>query len=165
VSDPRPSWERKDWTPERIEQLSSLWDTGLSAQAIGREMGLSKNSIVGKARRLKLTPRPSPIKLRDGGPIVHVPPAPKTTLPGFDAPGPAAAKPAVVAPVRVPQPAVPVYARVMPCQYIAGGRPFVMCRAPSIPGRPYCREHYLRCTVPAGKGPGAPVDYSVVRRQ
>lgn len=51
-----------DWTAEREQALRDLWaDTALSAAAIGRQLGLSKNAIVGKARRLDLPNRPSPI--------------------------------------------------------------------------------------------------------
>ena len=50
------------WTDDRIDQLRKLWDQGLSASAIGRQLGVSKNAVVGKAHRLKLPARPSPIR-------------------------------------------------------------------------------------------------------
>ena len=53
------------WTEERIETLTALWEEGLSASEIGKALGVSKNAVVGKAHRLKLAARPSPIK-RDG---------------------------------------------------------------------------------------------------
>lgn len=53
------------WTPERIEELKKLWDQGHSASVIGKMLGVSKNAVVGKAHRMKLESRPSPIK-RDG---------------------------------------------------------------------------------------------------
>lgn len=49
------------WTPERIAELQQLWDKGLSTAEIGRRLGISKNAVVGKAHRLSLAPRPSPI--------------------------------------------------------------------------------------------------------
>ena len=49
------------WTPERITQLSQLWKDGLSTAEIGRRIGVTKNAVVGKAHRLLLTPRPSPL--------------------------------------------------------------------------------------------------------
>lgn len=61
----RPSTTPKhhpEWPPERIEQLRALWAEGLSTAEIGRRMGCGKNAIVGKAHRLFLPPRPSPIK-------------------------------------------------------------------------------------------------------
>lgn len=54
------------WTPERIDELKRLWDAGHSASEIGKQLGVSKNAVVGKAHRLKLAARPSPIK-RGGG--------------------------------------------------------------------------------------------------
>jgi len=50
------------WTDERIQELSRLWQEGLSASEIGKQLGVSKNAVVGKAHRLKLPARPSPIK-------------------------------------------------------------------------------------------------------
>ena len=48
------------WTSELVNQLSALWQQGLSTAEIGRKLGISKNAVVGKAHRLMLTPRPSP---------------------------------------------------------------------------------------------------------
>lgn len=50
------------WTDERIQELTRLWQEGHSASEIGKRLGVSKNSVVGKAHRLKLPSRPSPIK-------------------------------------------------------------------------------------------------------
>ncbi len=50
------------WTGNRIEALKRLWREGLSTAQIGREIGVSKNAVVGKVHRLKLPSRPSPIK-------------------------------------------------------------------------------------------------------
>jgi GcrA cell cycle regulator len=51
------------WTQDRIEALGKLWTEGLSTAEIGRRLGITKNSVVGKAHRLSLTPRPSPVKI------------------------------------------------------------------------------------------------------
>jgi GcrA cell cycle regulator len=50
------------WTPELVTQLSALWKQGLSTAEIGRRLNISKNAVVGKAHRLLLDPRPSPLK-------------------------------------------------------------------------------------------------------
>jgi GcrA cell cycle regulator len=50
------------WTPELMEQLAALWAEGHSTAEIGRRLNISKNAVVGKAHRLNLTPRPSPLK-------------------------------------------------------------------------------------------------------
>jgi GcrA cell cycle regulator len=51
------------WTDERIEQLKILWGQGISASEIADTMGdVSRNAVIGKAHRLGLSGRPSPIK-------------------------------------------------------------------------------------------------------
>ncbi len=50
------------WSKEQIKTLTELWELGLSGNQIGKILGRTKNSIVGKAHRLKLPGRPSPIK-------------------------------------------------------------------------------------------------------
>ncbi|KAF0139429.1 MAG: hypothetical protein FD153_945, partial [Rhodospirillaceae bacterium] len=50
------------WTEERIAELQRLWDGGLTTGEIGKRLSVSKNAVVGKAHRVGLTSRPSPIK-------------------------------------------------------------------------------------------------------
>ncbi len=54
-----------DWTEETIVRLRGFWDEGHSTAEIGRRLGVTKNAVVGKAHRLELPARPSPIR-RDG---------------------------------------------------------------------------------------------------
>jgi GcrA cell cycle regulator len=54
-----------EWNDETIARLCGLWVEGLSTAEIGRRMCVSKNAVVGKAHRLSLPSRPSPIR-RDG---------------------------------------------------------------------------------------------------
>ena len=49
------------WTEERLAQLRKLWDEGLSISQIGDALGVSRNAIAGKAHRMGLPKRPSPI--------------------------------------------------------------------------------------------------------
>lgn len=49
------------WSALRCDVLRALWNTGMSASRIGNEMKISKNSVIGKAHRMKLPPRKSPI--------------------------------------------------------------------------------------------------------
>lgn len=76
-----------DWTEEVIAQLKALWAEGHSTAEIGRRMGISKNAVVGKAHRLNLPPRPSPIRREEGEART---PAPRrvtgATLPSMAAP-------------------------------------------------------------------------------
>jgi len=52
------------WTDERIDALKTLWDKGLSASQIAKELGenVTRNAVIGKAHRLGLKSRPSPVK-------------------------------------------------------------------------------------------------------
>jgi len=46
------------WTDERIEQLKKLWADGLSASQIANQIGgVSRNAVIGKVHRLKLSSR------------------------------------------------------------------------------------------------------------
>ena len=66
------------WTTEVIQRLSILWAEGHSTAEIGRRMGFSKNAIVGKAHRLNLPARPSPIQKDKAQPRpAKRPPCPK----------------------------------------------------------------------------------------
>lgn len=56
------------WTPEKIKQLKKLWQKGKSTVEIGKELGMSKNAVVGKVHRLALDARPSPIKKANAAP-------------------------------------------------------------------------------------------------
>jgi GcrA cell cycle regulator len=51
------------WTDERVDRLRKLWSQGLTASEIARTIGgVSRNAVIGKAHRLALPPRPSPIR-------------------------------------------------------------------------------------------------------
>lgn len=55
-----------EWTEQRIEMLRKLWGQGQTASQIATLLGgVTRNAVIGKAHRLGLTGRPSPIK-RDG---------------------------------------------------------------------------------------------------
>ena len=88
------------WTDERIEQLRSMWEKGLTASQIADELGgVSRNAVIGKAHRLGLKSRPSPVKATDKpAKPAKAPAAPKPAAP---APAPRAAAPAA------PRPAAP----------------------------------------------------------
>src|SRR5580698_9951701 len=81
-----------DWSSERIEQLRSLWRDGLSASQIATALGgITRNAVIGKAHRLGLTGRPSPIKNRAPG--APRPRRPRVERSHIHTPRPAAASP------------------------------------------------------------------------
>jgi GcrA cell cycle regulator len=67
------------WTDERIQELTDLWQQGFSASEIGKRLGVSKNAVVGKAHRLNLPSRPSPIKQQVAGGEESAPAEPAET--------------------------------------------------------------------------------------
>ncbi len=157
-----------EWTEETIERLRALWAEGLSTAEIGRRMGISKNAVVGKAHRLNLPARPSPIR-RDGPGSPARAPAPRritgSTLPPLGA----AAEPVaevVAPPVMAPMPVVPrpvvrepvVVVKAPPLRAVSqprigrssaccwpigepGTKSFRFCDAAASAGKPYCTEH------------------------
>ena len=50
------------WTEDKVSELRELWDQGLPTSQIGTILGFTKNAVVGKAHRIGLERRPSPIK-------------------------------------------------------------------------------------------------------
>jgi GcrA cell cycle regulator len=53
------------WTDERVETLKQLAQAGNTASAIGKAMGVTKNSIIGKLNRLGLDAHAYPRKGRN----------------------------------------------------------------------------------------------------
>ena len=66
------------WTDERIAILKRGWEGGKTATQIAEELGegVTRNAVIGKAHRLGLESRPSPVKNSDEAPAK---PAPKPT--------------------------------------------------------------------------------------
>ena len=57
------------WTEERIATLTKMWESGATASQIADELGgVSRNAVIGKAHRLGLKARPSPVKANDPKP-------------------------------------------------------------------------------------------------
>ncbi len=53
------------WTDERIALLTKLWTDGLTASQIAAALGeaTTRNAVIGKAHRLGLSGRPSPVRV------------------------------------------------------------------------------------------------------
>ena len=85
------------WTDERTATLTKMWEAGATASQIAEELGgVSRNAVIGKAHRMGLKARPSPVKTNDK-------PAAKPAA-AKSAPKPAP-KPAPAAPAAAPAPA------------------------------------------------------------
>ena len=81
------------WTDERIAKLTKMWEGGSTASQIAEDLGgVSRNAVIGKAHRLGLKARPSPVKPNEKSEA----PAPK--------PAPAAARSAREAKPAPPPP-------------------------------------------------------------
>jgi len=51
------------WTEERVELLKKLWQDGLSASQIAKQLGgVTRNAVIGKVHRLGLSGRATPSK-------------------------------------------------------------------------------------------------------
>jgi GcrA cell cycle regulator len=146
------------WTDERVELLKKLWQDGLSASQIAKQLGgVTRNAVIGKVHRLGLSGRAAPSK-------------PARTV--FKAPRPA--RPVVAAPSaprRIAESAAALQPQPSPVRYIAEepgtatvltlgahmckwpiGDPaldnFTFCGRRSSEG-PYCQEHSQIAYQPA----------------
>ena len=145
-----------DWTSETIARLRTLWDEGLSTAEIGRRLGITKNAVVGKAHRLTLPARPSPIRRASGEPASTRRPAARR-MTGSTLSPLAVAVHVARSPVDVPRPPAQLRAvtasprlagrpagRIVACCWPIGepGTPsFRFCTDGAIHGKPYCAPH------------------------
>lgn len=143
-----------EWNEEVIGRLRELWAEGHSTAEIGRRLGVSKNAIVGKAHRLDLPARPSPIRREGSEPSAEHRAAPRRlegpTLPPLaSSSGPVATATAtahvIVAPVAVAPPPVPVQAKLVPPRPVLVAPP----RPQAVAARPYGR--IVTCCWPIGE--------------
>ena len=109
------------WTADKIKQLKKLWSKGKSTVEIAKELGISKNSVIGKVHRLALTARPSPIKKKE----------PQVTSQSTSAKK-------VVGKCRL------MDLKNNMCRWPIGDpeeENFHFCGKPTVTGKPYCAEH------------------------
>lgn len=107
------------WTEKKIKHLKKLWSSGKSTAEIARELGISKNAVVGKVHRLALKNRPSPIKKKEAAPKV----AAQTQKPGKTS---------------------LMDLKINSCRWPIGDpkdKDFRFCGKTAITGKPYCPEH------------------------
>lgn len=91
------------WTDERVDMLKQYWGQGKSASQIAALLGdVTRNAVIGKAHRLGLSGRPSPIRNR---PATPRPKAAKQKRSRAEAPRLATARAApLIAPAEPPPP-------------------------------------------------------------
>src|SRR5438309_3917431 len=99
------------WTDERIERLKKMWHDGATASQIADDLGgASRNAVTGKAHRLGLEQRPSPVKpgeekeAKKAGPAATAPKPPATK---HEPPRATAAASASATPAQTGQPSAP----------------------------------------------------------
>ncbi|GAC1342903.1 MAG: GcrA family cell cycle regulator [Acetobacteraceae bacterium] len=137
-----------DWNEETIARIRALWAEGHSTAEIGRRMGITKNAVVGKAHRLNLPARPSPIRRVPGDKPSARRSLPKRvtgpTLPALNsAPRPVPTTRPVVMLRPVPVQPRPV-GRISSCCWPLGEpgtKEFHFCGDPTMPAKPYCDQH------------------------
>ena len=115
------------WDEEKLDKLKKLWDEGLPITKIGIEIGVSRNAIAGKAHRLGLPKRNSPIS-KSGDPRKNQEISPKNASKQL--------------PLKIMLREVE-WSRNRCCWPIGDPKlpGFSFCGTSIIPGRPYCEEH------------------------
>ncbi len=150
-----------EWTDTTLDRLRALWAEGHSTAEIGRRMDISKNAVIGKAHRLNLAARPSPLRSADPSAPKRAParrPVPKladimaitSALPVVATTvlhtSPVPSSPAPTAPAIMTNHALPPAraGRTHPCCWPIGDpgtRTFRFCEADAPLGKSYCTEH------------------------
>ena len=115
------------WDEQKLNKLKQLWDEGLPITKIGIEIGVSRNAIAGKAHRLGLPKRNSPIS-KSGEPRKNRETSSKNTIQQL--------------PLKIMLREVE-WSRNRCCWPIGDPKlpGFSFCGTSIIPGRPYCEEH------------------------
>ena len=142
MSAANPGRQPHAWGEEAAAWLRGRWQEGATASRIAKELGITKNAVIGKARRMGVSPRPSPLHLAGQPP----PPArprpvrpPRAEQP--PPPEPRPVPPPPPPPQPPPTPAPPLVGRER-CQWpTSDGRPWTFCGAPVDGAGPYCLAH------------------------
>jgi len=116
------------WDEDKLNKLRKLWDDGLPITKIGNEIGVSRNAIAGKAHRMGLPKRNSPIS-KSGDPRKN-----QETINSDNI--------REQLPLKIMLRDVE-WSRNRCCWPIGDPKlpGFSFCGTSIIPGRPYCEEH------------------------
>lgn len=136
------------WTDDRVLLLRKLWGEGRTAAEIARELGgVTRNAVIGKAHRLKLSNRVSPIQQNTKKTAARIISDRKIVEISTDA------MQVVAAPKKVFKPAPEIrYGKLYnlmdltprQCRWPVGDpkeEGFGFCGCESVPGLPYCADH------------------------
>lgn len=144
------------WPMDDIAELERMWSEGHSATAIGVALGRSRNAILGKVHRLKLSARRvrtrKPIERRADRLSPKLSPRPKVAAKRERAVPPPpplneAPKPPRYIPkeqLRKPLPGSNPHAVLIEttgCKFPVGEYPFHWCNEPKVAGKSYCAAH------------------------
>lgn len=151
-------WESRVWDADDDARLTLLWAEGMSTVQIGLRIERTKSAVIGRARRLGLLPRPSPLPGSPKPRAVQVAPrAPQTSSPESPPrvvpphpPAEPSRLPEILPPAaRTPNPPTPrpvAFSILKTCQWTdCDGPPWLMCEAPTVEHGPWCAEHRKRC--------------------
>ena len=140
------------WTDERIAQLKAGWEGGMTASQIAEALGegVTRNAVIGKAHRLGLESRPSPVKNADE--VVATPVAKPAAVTPPASPAAAAAPVATARPAAIRKPVRAGKAAKTTlldlnekiCKWPIGhpsDADFHFCGKGAQAGFPYCTEH------------------------
>jgi len=158
-----------DWTPAMIDTLTRYWASGMVVTEIARLMSrefwvrITGNAVVGKAHRLGLPARPSPIRAKKSRPVPVAQQA-SALAPKVPKIASRRVRDAGVSSLTLPRPLKVMPAKVEPldglgilsegmktshCQWPLwdGALPPLdqrrHCGCAAVPGRPYCAGHAL----------------------
>lgn len=156
---------KSTWTDEQNERLRELWAEGHSTAQIAARTGMTKNAVVGRAHRMGLPSRPSPI-IKDGRPraprplarstrqhaarlpvLISVPVAAADRVEGRERQEAQFARKSVAAqPLKVEEPPAVVFKprNTTACCWPTGEGKGIRfeCEAVALLGKPYCRAHH-----------------------
>ncbi len=152
------------WTDDRVAILEKLWGEGKSAAEIAKELGegVTRNAVIGKAHRMGMSGRPSPIKKKKAGAAVTetakvaaVKPVAKTVT---EAKSPVMnIKPIPANSKKVIKTGEGISILELTdklCKWPIGDPrddDFHFCGGKSLPGVPYCGPHAMEAYQPSSK--------------
>lgn len=137
------------WTDERVSLLKKLWGEGHTAAEIAKQLGgVTRNAVIGKAHRMKLSGRVSPIqqnKKPANKNVERKPVSEKLKVASTsEKTVPTKSKEAVPAPVKSDKLYSLMDLKPRMCRWPCGDpkeEEFGFCGDNSMAGLPYCEEH------------------------